>query len=329
MVWLDVTLKGVAVASTIIATLRAGSRAVYLIDHDAIGIMDGPLIRKPGQNETSPLFELSEAFRHCIRLSIVPHIYDKLQTEKPVSAIIDPVIPLSSLPFLIPKSKKATTKTLSSQQEEQEALEEEIDLLIKEATQLVNSTHSSSSSFLQRQLTGFKEALTSTSSRTKKIFSSFPKATQSNPTALTKPSSKTESYWFPLSWNWRNKKQEKEEIVDLTGTEETDWDYSIATQAELRFNATVTVDEGETTTTTRVAELAVFSPDTFRDLRSIFQISEDSYRQSMFGSGPFVSFQSNSKGAARVGGVFFFTRDGAYMIKTIKVRCSDFLLACL
>jgi hypothetical protein len=35
-------------------------------------------------------------------------------------------------------------------------------------------------------------------------------------------------------------------------------------------------------------------------------------------SGPFVSFQSNSKGAARTGGVFFFTRDGAYMIKTIK-----------
>jgi 1-phosphatidylinositol-4-phosphate 5-kinase len=40
----------------------------------------------------------------------------------------------------------------------------------------------------------------------------------------------------------------------------------------------------------------------------------------MFGSGPFVSFQSNSKGAARVGGVFFFTRDGAYMIKTIKAE---------
>jgi 1-phosphatidylinositol-4-phosphate 5-kinase len=68
-----------------------------------------------------------------------------------------------------------------------------------------------------------------------------------------------------------------------------------------------------------VAELSVFSPNTFEHLRnSVFGISEGEYRKSIFGSGPFVSFQSNSKGAARVGGVFFFTRDGAYMIKTIK-----------
>ena len=69
-----------------------------------------------------------------------------------------------------------------------------------------------------------------------------------------------------------------------------------------------------------MAELAVFAPKSFENLRSVFGISEGSYRQSIFSSGPFVSFQSNSKGAARVGGVFFFTRDGAYMIKTIKVR---------
>jgi hypothetical protein len=52
----------------------------------------------------------------------------------------------------------------------------------------------------------------------------------------------------------------------------------------------------------------------------MFDIPEESFSKSIFESGPFVSFQSNSKGAARVGGVFFFTRDGAYMIKTIKVR---------
>jgi hypothetical protein len=33
---------------------------------------------------------------------------------------------------------------------------------------------------------------------------------------------------------------------------------------------------------------------------------------------PYVSFQSNSKGAARAGTFFFFTADGAYMIKTVK-----------
>jgi hypothetical protein len=91
-----------------------------------------------------------------------------------------------------------------------------------------------------------------------------------------------------------------------------DWDYNLSTEAEFRFNST----EG----TPRVAELAVFSPNSFQNLRSTFDISEESYQKSIFGSGPFVSFQSNSKGAARTGGVFFFTRDGAYMIKTIKVR---------
>lgn len=33
---------------------------------------------------------------------------------------------------------------------------------------------------------------------------------------------------------------------------------------------------------------------------------------------PYISFQSNSKGAARVGTFFFFTADGAFMVKTVK-----------
>ena len=74
----------------------------------------------------------------------------------------------------------------------------------------------------------------------------------------------------------------------------------------------------------RIAELSSFAPNCFSNLRTSFGISEEEYKKSMFGSGPFVSFQSNSKGAARVGGVFFFTRDGAYMIKTIKVRTVSF-----
>lgn len=101
----------------------------------------------------------------------------------------------------------------------------------------------------------------------------------------------------------------------------TDFDWNMTTEGKLRFNATLEEEDGTIKSVARVAELAVFAPDTFADLRnSIFGVSEQSYRQSIFGSGPFVSFQSNSKGAARVGGVFFFTRDGAYMVKTIKVR---------
>jgi hypothetical protein len=76
MIWIDVALQTVAVVSAMVATLRAGSRAAYLLENGSIGVMDGPLIL-PSQNETNPMFELSEAFRHCVRLSIFPEFYEK------------------------------------------------------------------------------------------------------------------------------------------------------------------------------------------------------------------------------------------------------------
>jgi hypothetical protein len=74
MIWIDVALQAVAVVSAMIATLRAGSRAAYLLENGSIGVMDGPLIL-PSKNETNPMFELSEAFRHCVRLSMFPQYY--------------------------------------------------------------------------------------------------------------------------------------------------------------------------------------------------------------------------------------------------------------
>ena len=96
-----------------------------------------------------------------------------------------------------------------------------------------------------------------------------------------------------------------------------DWDYNTVRETQVHYNST----EGEP----HVAELAVYAPETFSDLRSSFGVSEQSFLESIFTSGRFVSFQSNSKGAARAGGVFFFTRDGAFMIKTIKVGPESFV----
>lgn len=53
--------------------------------------------------------------------------------------------------------------------------------------------------------------------------------------------------------------------------------------------------------TTQWAEITAYAPDTFADLRSRFGIPEQAFRQSILQSGPYVSFQSNSKGAARAG----------------------------
>ena len=89
-----------------------------------------------------------------------------------------------------------------------------------------------------------------------------------------------------------------------------DFDYNMLVDTGIPFNAT---NDGK-----RVAELSVISPERFSDLRKLFGISDFQFFRSIW-SNPFVSFQSNSKGAARANGVFFYTRDGAYMVKTIKV----------
>jgi hypothetical protein len=76
MIWIDAAFQALAIVSAVIATLRAGSRAAYLLENGSIGFMAGPLIL-PSENETNPMFELSEAFRHCVRLSIFPQFYEK------------------------------------------------------------------------------------------------------------------------------------------------------------------------------------------------------------------------------------------------------------
>lgn len=62
--------------------------------------MEGPTISRPAGNETSPLFELSEAFRHCVRLSIAPQFYSNVKLQQPVSTVVEPY-PLSNRPYLV------------------------------------------------------------------------------------------------------------------------------------------------------------------------------------------------------------------------------------
>jgi len=70
--------------STVITTLRAGSRVIYMMKHDgAIGIIDGPLILGPhdilkmnknsGKTslEISPLWEQTHSFKNAVHLSLL------------------------------------------------------------------------------------------------------------------------------------------------------------------------------------------------------------------------------------------------------------------
>ena len=63
--------------------------------------------------------------------------------------------------------------------------------------------------------------------------------------------------------------------------------------------------------------IASFAPALFAQLRDSYGVSEEAYRH-MLTVDPLVSFQSNSKGAARTGGLFFLTRNGSLLLKTIQ-----------
>lgn len=76
-------------------------------------------------------------------------------------------------------------------------------------------------------------------------------------------------------------------------------------------------------------KIIVHCPAAFVSLRSLYGISSQMYKKSILESGPFVSFQSNSKGSARTGGVFFITPDGSLLVKTIKKEEKDALIKML
>ncbi len=95
----------VAYALATIATLRAGSRVSYLISHDEIGVMEGPLILPPRTldsdnnissfNETDAnrniLYELAEAFRFSVHFALAPHMYAPIPSEEDVQASVSNV----------------------------------------------------------------------------------------------------------------------------------------------------------------------------------------------------------------------------------------------
>jgi len=96
------------------------------------------------------------------------------------------------------------------------------------------------------------------------------------------------------------------------GTEAADEDDDTD---EMNVNSNTTIQ----TPIHKDARVRAYAPSYFAKLRQSYGIQESEYWESLLDEdSPFVSFQSNSKGAQRVGGIFFFTRNGAYMIKTIK-----------
>jgi len=323
----DALLSGFVYISTAIATLRAGSRALYITRHDgAIGIMDGPLILSPadvmklknnpaGENlqggdddggddvngiEVSKLWESAYGFQKAVKLSLPS---STLSSEEPFDAVTVGDIVAENrkrgyYSFASPQKSSPIEDTLS--REEEDSYDEPNDDLDGKA-----STDMSSTTFWGvRGIHALRTSLLHLKSRRSEMIDNDTTSIQSLHRSLTDANSRRNKKY--------SSKQSEGECDDKI------LDCSTVLSTIIPIPNTPPEDGNDIADHQRVAQIKAYAPNVFTSLRSRFGIEEDDFAKSIMGSGPFVSFQSNSKGAARSGGYFFFTRDGAYMVKTIK-----------
>jgi hypothetical protein len=256
----------------------------------------------------NPLYELSEDFRHAVRLAMFPNLYKNVRTNAPISKDnsrrktdddYSSSYSLGLQPYHPRRFDEIDNNDKNKSDDEDETDEENIEL---ELEKLLNQELRQN---LQQKPQRWRSFVPSLS--------------------------------IPLV---RNNKPKMSSTIDVLNRNNSPnqplWDYNQATEGEFLYyqrNPMMSALNSRAGTSSFVggrrslAELTVYCPQTFRNLRNdVFKIPEQEYLESMLSSGPFVSFQSNSKGAARVGGVFFFTRDGKYMIKTIKSEEASTLL---
>jgi hypothetical protein len=189
------------------------------VEHDAIGIMDGPTISRPAGNESSSLFELSEAFRHCVRLSIAPQFYDNVKIQQPVSTVVEPY-PMAPRPYFV-LQEEALKKENSLTNEEM--IEKNLDCMEGNATILrefnnTNATEESSSrtSALTKRLAFAINPVNGA----KALISLVPPTIQQSQRYLAKTpdyvaiTPSLASYYIKKAINWKRVKDEDSDIED-------------------------------------------------------------------------------------------------------------------
>jgi hypothetical protein len=275
-------IRILVLAQTALTTLQAASRIRHLVREKSIGLVEGPLILPP-VNDTSPLWELAHAFMHAVNLGLDPESFHDATYELDNAPGLEEGYSLSTY---------GTTFRADKRQDEihrDEALEldKQIEHILAQAEQRPQRSFRSA---IQEAFSGLLLPVVHSTRSLPKI-----------PRILAKPR------------QLANDNEMDDDDDDTTHASEF---FSNHWKATFQFSSHAT--PATNLKDLRVAHVKAYAPECFANLRRYYGIAECDYRKSMLESGPFVSFSSNSKGAARVGGVFFFTRDGAYMIKTIK-----------
>lgn len=299
-----------AYGSAAVATLRAGSRFLYLMEHDHIDVMDGPLILGPrdvtilsngtASVEISPLWELASVFQQSVRLALEPDTmeYRVLSVgAMPQKENDEEKEPYSLSPF--PVKKRGIVV------EEQDSVE----TVANESSHTLEDDDDNVDVEIQAEdIVGERS-----SDRLSKP-----------PSFVSRISMRGMLGKVPLVGRWMGGQQDDSEDDDdsfsfddmeIDGTYCEDylqllfwslftylricmyacleWDFDYCMSTDIPYNTSDSAVQW--------AEITAYAPDTFADLRSRYGIPEEAFRQSILQSGPYVSFQSNSKGAARVG----------------------------
>ena len=192
MIAVEGILRLAACATAVISSLQAASRAKYLLEHNEIGIKEGPLIEPPIGNETSPLWDLVQVFQRSVQLGLMHHLDGDRYgfVVQPSSELLDipteqhdyKMEPYSLSPFPKPSSSK-----------EDELLDQLVDMYIDQEDQ---SDDDSESQMLQhiKRLGG-------------KLW----------PSSSISKIQQTTKYWTARAWYWRKSFEEfEEEFIDDT-----------------------------------------------------------------------------------------------------------------
>ena len=340
----------IAYLFTAVATLRAGSRLTYLWLHDGyIGTMDGPLILPCcGDNDEASLWEITYSLEKAVQLALSPAhdeaCNNKLLLSKfPLRSSLNKRFQVCNV-FQNRKSrvnKPSDELALTSPSSNTDLIKYH-DRSNKVSSEKTNASllihfNQSTAKFSLPILSAVKTAPRLLNNLVYRSFTTiiespykvFRKHAFQKTSQFTNYLSDLYSSYFYASWR-RSSNTALQSFYNIP--------ESSSYSAFIHSCKTTSIDIPTSTTTTssiittnksfaKHAKLTAIAPEIFQRLRTKFGIGEQDYLESL--KTPFISFQSNSKGAARAGLSFFFTRDGAYMIKSIKRSEAETLLKIL
>lgn len=285
-------VQGFAYVCTLVATLRAGSRLTYMWLHDGIiGGMDGPLIQNNEGGDQRQLWELTYSLEKVVQLA---------------SAVVEDALDEDQLATM--KERYLHNHDISRTDNKHN----------KSGDSLRKNTTLSPLSSVRRKLHAFT---TTEINHTLQKISKFHRYI-------------CEIYMTSVHSPCRRSNGGFRTSVDLQKNILTQIPSAFRSGKELIISLPASAQQLQRdnnnpskVTTTRAAQITAVAPAVFQELRNKYGIQEKEYVKSL--QTPFISFQSNSKGAARAGLTFFFSSDGAYMIKSIKRTEADTLLKML